>query len=227
MSEIVTLLVSTQELENARRRRRSAARERLAAGASGGTVSLDVGSAEFAAEFEAAGRAARAQASLEASYRAEQRRARARRFSVDLDSVQLEQEPAQAQVPDSDLAALRRRLLKGRSGDSPAPAEAPLDRQLEDHEQTQQTLIEDLAKLASGLKEGAVAFQTALDEDHKVLGAAERGIQVASRGLTGIRTKLGHYDRAKLGYLFYITTLLFMVIGLVLTFIIIKLFPAL
>lgn len=102
-----------------------------------------------------------------------------------------------------------------------------VDRQIEDQDTLQQDLIQDMSKLVGSLKQGAVAFQSALDEDKQVLGAAEIGIQVASQGLMDVSGKLRKYDKSKLSYLFYITVFIFMILGLVFTFIIIQLFPAL
>ena len=139
-----------------------------------------------------------------------------------------------SKVDDYELSELRRRLLgkyrhhqsSGETGHAVDENES-IDRQIESHDNIQQDLIKDMTKLVNSLKQGAVAFQSALDEDNQVLGAAEIGIQVASRGIADISGKLGRYDRKRLGYLFYIGAALFMFLGLIITFVIIKLFPAL
>ena len=141
---------------------------------------------------------------------------------------------AGSKVADYELSELRRRLLGkyrhhqslGETGHA-ADENESIDRQIESHDNIQQDLIQDMTKLVNSLKQGAVAFQSALDDDNQVLGAAEIGIQVASRGIADISGKLGRYDRKKLGYLFYIGAALFMFFGLIITFVIIKLFPAL
>lgn len=133
-----------------------------------------------------------------------------------------------------EIEQLRERLLGKQRGKSAAEDNGissnnsvSVEKQLQNHENIQEDLIHDMTKLVSSLKDGAIAFQTALDEDHKILGAAEIGIQVASKGISNVSGKLKHYNKKKLGWIFYLTTSLFMIIGLIVTFIIIKLFPAL
>lgn len=156
-----------------------------------------------------------------------------RRFSVDFDEardaeVVIDERMEPSPDDHDELTELRKRLLgKKHDGNSVVDNSKSIDNQIQDHENVQENLIEDMTKLANSLKQGAVAFQNALEEDKKVLGAAEIGIQVASKGIQDISGKLKKYDKSKLGYIFYITTTLFMLVGLVLTFIIIKLFPAL
>ncbi|EDO19308.1 hypothetical protein Kpol_1036p53 [Vanderwaltozyma polyspora DSM 70294] len=132
-----------------------------------------------------------------------------------------------AQKDDVELSELRKRLLGKRGQPTAEDLDKSAEKQIEDNENIQVSLIEDMTKLVSGLKQGASAFQNALDEDKNVLGAAEVGVQVASRSITDISGKLKSYDKTKLGYLFYITVCLFMILGLILTYIIIKIFPAL
>ncbi|CCD26703.1 SNAP receptor USE1 NDAI_0I01340 [Naumovozyma dairenensis CBS 421] len=186
---------------------------------------------------------------LESKYKEVQESNRTRRYSVDFDSANgsditasIENDNSKIEnteeIHDNDdhqhddgVTALRQRLLGRRlsnNGDALVPEnDSSADKQIENHDNMQQSLIEDMTKLVGSLKQGAVAFQTALDEDKKVLGAAEIGIQVASKGLVDISSKLRKYDKAKLGYLFYIGAFLFMIVGLIITFIIIRLFPAL
>lgn len=134
-----------------------------------------------------------------------------------------------------EIQQLRKKLLKGKkrskslveNNNMNSNNSVSVEKQLQNHENMQEDLIQDMTKLVSSLKDGAIAFQTALDEDQKILGAAEIGIQVASKGISDVSGKLKHYNTTKLSWIFYLTTTLFMIIGLVVTFIIIKLFPAL
>ena len=178
---------------------------------------------------------------LERQYHTYQESTRKRRYSVDFDSTNdiHEEDPfdeprrrtssSLSKEEDGDgINELRKRLL-GKQLTEPGTdtTNKSVDRQIEDQDNMQQNLIQDMTKLVGSLKQGAVAFQTALEEDQRVLGAAEIGIQVASKGIVDISGKLRSYDKAKLGYLFYISVFFFMIIGLIVTFIIIKLFPAL
>lgn len=175
---------------------------------------------------------------MESQYELHQRSSKTRRYSIDLDSVGTADTEPQTGNTNEDfldrnedneaIMELRKRLLgkpqnKG-LGQEPTKS---VDRQIEDQDTLQQDLIQDMSKLVGSLKQGAVAFQSALDEDKQVLGAAEIGIQVASQGLMDVSGKLRKYDKSKLSYLFYITVFVFMILGLVFTFIIIQLFPAL
>lgn len=165
---------------------------------------------------------------MEAEYKKYEEGMRTRRYSQDFDAAQ-EPEPMPERQEEESTSELRKRLLGKLHEDSSdnGAQNTSVEKQIQDHENIQQTLYEDMSKLVGSLKQGAVAFQEALEEDEKVLGAAEKGIQVASRGLVDISGKLKSYDKSKLGYIFYILTFLFMIIGLCITFIIIKLFPAL
>ncbi|EHN02458.1 Use1p [Saccharomyces cerevisiae x Saccharomyces kudriavzevii VIN7] len=175
---------------------------------------------------------------MEYQYELYQKSSKTRRYSIDLDSVHSAVTDQQAENLNEDLfrrkeddeavMELRKRLL-GRQHNKNLAFEPTksVDRQIEDQDNLQQDLIQNMSKLVGSLKQGAVAFQSALDEDKQVLGAAEIGIQVASQGLMDVSGKLRKYDKSKLSYLFYITVFIFMILGLVLTFIIVQLFPAL
>ncbi|QLG71132.1 hypothetical protein HG535_0B01700 [Zygotorulaspora mrakii] len=158
-----------------------------------------------------------------------------RRYSVDFDAASDGVDPVvnlEVSEPDGltdETAELRRRLLGHRVSDAESGigSTKSIDRQIEDQDNLQTTLLEDMTNLVGTLRQSASAFQNALEEDRNVLSAAEIGVQIASKSLVDIGGKLKKYDKKKLGYLFYITVFLFMIIGLILTFIIIRLFPAL
>lgn len=169
-------------------------------------------------------------------YRACEEIQKTKRFSVDFDAPGegfntsmdggVEEELLEEDNSEQEgLTELRRRLLGRRQSVSSEHGKST-DKQIEDQDNLQNELVQDMTKLVGSLRQGATAFQSALDEDKFVLDAAEIGVQVASRSLTDIGGKLKKYDKKKLGYLFYILATLFMVIGLLVTFIIIKLFPA-
>lgn len=168
------------------------------------------------------------------AYHKAQQDVRTRRYSVDFDGQKIEADIPD-QVPEEDkvdeigsTAELRRRLLGKRANDNTdGNPEKSSERQIEDQDNLQNGLIEDMTKLVGSLKQGAAAFHNALSEDKAVLSAAEIGVQAASTSLTDISGKLRKYDKKKLGYIFYITVFLALFFGLIITFIIIQLFPAL
>ncbi|KAL3233720.1 Protein transport protein USE1 [Nakaseomyces bracarensis] len=217
---LIDFLVSSKESRNIECRRQHAV-------VAGQTETYE---AEYsAAAYEYDTKCHRLLKEMENEYKKYEAGLKTRRYSQDFDSAQeAEAIMDSANKEEESTSELRKRLLgrlhedEGESG-----AHVSVEKQIQDHENIQQTLYEDMSKLVGSLKQGAVAFQEALEEDEKVLGAAEKGIQVASRGLVDISGKLKSYDKSKLGYIFYILTFFFMIIGLCITFIIIKLFPAL
>lgn len=173
---------------------------------------------------------------MEDQYNQYQESTKTNRYSVDFDSPHVDETEPKAVVQgqdkaldeDASVAELRKRLLGHRADESnDLESEKSSERQIEDQDNLQNSLIEDMTKLVGSLKQGATAFQNALNEDKAVLSAAEIGVQVASTSLTDISGKLKKYDKRKLGYIFYITVFISMLVGLLVTFIIIQLFPAL
>lgn len=174
---------------------------------------------------------------MEDEYSKYQERTKTGRYSVDFDSPHEENVEIERIAPEQDddsgettgsVAELRKRLL-GKRADEHSGLESgkSSERQIEDQDNLQNSLIEDMTKLVGSLKHGATAFHNALNEDKAVLSAAEIGVQVASTSLTDISGKLKKYDKKKLGYIFYITVFVAMLVGLFVTFVIIQLFPAL
>ncbi|CCK70891.1 SNAP receptor USE1 KNAG_0F02240 [Huiozyma naganishii CBS 8797] len=190
-------------------------------------------------EFKSSCKAHQLLKDMQEQYEKYQQSQKVRTYSVDFDKVPDEavgaRDPASVEGieepvegDDDEIHQMRRRLLaRRRSSGSDAVAEETFDQQLEVNENVQDNLIQDMTKLVGSLKQGAVAFQTALEEDQRVLGAAEIGIQVASKGIQDISGKLSKYDKSKLSWMFYISVTVFMILGLGITFVIIKLFPAL
>lgn len=173
---------------------------------------------------------------MEDQYNQYQESTKTNRYTFDFDSPHIDETEPNAVVQgqdkaldaDTSVAELRKRLLGHRADESNGlESEKSSERQIEDQDNLQNSLIEDMTKLVGSLKQGATAFQNALNEDKAVLSAAEIGVQVASTSLTDISGKLKKYDKKKLGYIFYITVFISMLVGLLVTFIIIQLFPAL
>ncbi|CEP64788.1 SNAP receptor USE1 LALA0_S13e03026g [Lachancea lanzarotensis] len=161
------------------------------------------------------------------------------RFSVDFDQDNYSESPV-LQEPvediasrsrsgdqdDEKLAELRNRLL-GKKQDHIDVASDPgssMEKQMQLQNNIQEELLSDMSQLVSGLKQGAEAFQAALDDDSTVLKATELGLQATSRSLVDLGGKLKKYHNSKVGFLFYMTCLLFMFISLLVTYLIIKIF---
>ncbi|SCU81183.1 LAFA_0C03180g1_1 [Lachancea sp. 'fantastica'] len=161
------------------------------------------------------------------------------RFSVDFDQeinsspetqIQIEDVASESKNDDQDdekLAELRNRLLgkhQNHTGDTSEPGSS-MEKQIQVQNNIQEELLSDMSQLVSGLKQGAEAFQAALDDDSTVLKATELGLQATSRSLIDLGGKLKKYHNSKVGILFYLTCLLFMFISLLVTYLIIKIFP--
>ncbi|KAH3903407.1 uncharacterized protein SCODWIG_02716 [Saccharomycodes ludwigii] len=95
-------------------------------------------------------------------------------------------------------------------------------------ETNQQQLIDELGKLTSTLKQNAQEFNKQLTEtDSDVLKKTEQGLSSTSAQVRSLGTKLGQFSKSKLGIMFYLTCLISMFVGLLLTYAIIKIFPEL
>lgn len=162
---------------------------------------------------------------------------KAKRLSVDFDANSRSESPdnmesVEKRAPsiskeDESLGELRNRLLGKRRGSSFSGSDenATSEKQMQVHDNLQQELLKDMSQLVSGLRSGAEAFQNALEEDSTVLKAAELGLQATSRSLTSLGGKLKKYHNSKVGLLFYLGCILFMFLSLLLTYMIVKIFP--
>lgn len=141
----------------------------------------------------------------------------------DLDAVDLDQKDNEEET----LGELRQRLLgKTKDGDSlNSEVHSSVEKQMQVQDNLQEQLVHDMSQLVSSLREGAEAFQNALQEDSTVLKATEIGLQVTSKSLSSLGTKLKKYHNSKFGFFFYIGCTLAMLLGLLITYLIIKIFP--
>ncbi|SCU99338.1 LANO_0F01508g1_1 [Lachancea nothofagi CBS 11611] len=166
---------------------------------------------------------------------------RRKRLSVDFDSEKIPEEleksdnslqsstVGSSSCPDDDesLGDLRNRLLgnKLENHESGAGLNTSMEKQMQVQDNLQEELINDMSQLVSGLRMGAEAFQTALNEDSTILKATELGLQATSRSLTNLGGKLKKYHNSKVGLLFYLGCILFMFLSLIVTYLVIKIFP--
>lgn len=156
-----------------------------------------------------------------------------KRYSIDFDSLSSDEllditkDNERKINEDESLAQLRKRLLKNeKNNDLQSRDEiTSVNKQIQVEEGLQKELIHDMSQLVIGLRKGAEAFQNALDEDSTVLKATEIGLQVTSKNLSSLGGKLKKYHNTKLGFFFYLWCFLFLFFGLILTYIIIKIFP--
>ncbi|CDO95637.1 unnamed protein product [Kluyveromyces dobzhanskii CBS 2104] len=128
-------------------------------------------------------------------------------------------------IKDNDsLRDLRQRLM-GKRRDSMETEGESFDKQMQVQEDLQKELVEDMSQLVSGLKQGAEAFQNAIEHDSTVLKAAEIGLQVTSKSLSSLGSRLKKYHNEKIGFFMKLGLLSFIIIGLLVTYLVIKVFP--
>ncbi|AGO13114.1 AaceriAFL043Cp [[Ashbya] aceris (nom. inval.)] len=162
----------------------------------------------------------------------EQKEAKARRrYSVDFDNAdpRLDDETSEAlrdanqlDGDDDSLQQLRRRLIGGQEGKEDSEA---LEKQMQVQDDVQRELVSDMAQLVTSLRRGAEAFQNALAEDSTVLRATELGLQATSQSLSTLGTKLKKYNRSRVGFFFYMGCAFFIIMSLLVTYLIIRIFP--
>ncbi|BAO38868.1 protein transport protein USE1 [Kluyveromyces marxianus] len=154
-----------------------------------------------------------------------------RRYSVDFDM------PAEGSMDSEDIASgmesreeddslrnLRQRLM-GKRRDSFEGENESFDKQMQIQDDLQKELVQDMSQLVTGLKQGAEAFQNALEHDSTVLKAAEIGLHVTSRSLSTLGSNLKKYHKEKIGFFMKLGLLSFVILGLLITYLVIKVFP--
>lgn len=144
-----------------------------------------------------------------------------------LDEMIESKETSVLQDEDSDsVQQLRNRLLKKSSTGDNMSHEKSYEKQMQVHKGLQHELISDMTRLVGSLKEGATAFQDALQEDSTVLKATEIGLQVTSKSLSLLGTKLKKYNKTRVGFFFYAGCALFILLSFLSTYMIIRIFPS-
>ncbi|KAM3159696.1 Protein transport protein USE1 [Lachancea thermotolerans] len=229
-------IISTKALANLALLRKSAVESQLRAPKHGSSELDDYRNAFEELECSALMTRHSSRAKLTAEHEHLMESMKSKRYSVDFDSEDtgrqeedfenIEKAAGPEGEEEESLGQLRSRLLGNRRGSSSgADQSANTEKQMQVHNNLQEELISDMSQLVSGLKMGAEAFQNALEEDSTVLKATELGLQATSRSLTNLGGKLKKYHNSKVGLLFYLGCILFMFLSLLLTYMIVKIFP--
>ncbi|QEU59082.1 Use1 [Kluyveromyces lactis] len=171
---------------------------------------------------------------LQQKYDAYQESQKKRRYSVDFDAtpdvpigdeVDVDIISNVEVINDNDsLKELRQRLMGKRRGSADTEGES-FDKQMQIQDDLQKELVEDMSQLVSGLRQGAEAFQNAIEHDSTVLKAAEIGLHVTSKSLSSLGSRLKKYHNEKIGFFMKLGLLSFIIIGLLVTYLVIKVFP--
>ncbi|OBA24779.1 hypothetical protein HANVADRAFT_50636 [Hanseniaspora valbyensis NRRL Y-1626] len=93
-------------------------------------------------------------------------------------------------------------------------------------EKNHEEMIEELTKLTKALKNNTLEFHNQLETtDKDILSKTETNLMSSGDKLQNLGSKLGKFSKSKLGIFFYLTTIVTMILGLFLTYLVIKIFP--
>ncbi|AMD21316.1 HER037Wp [Eremothecium sinecaudum] len=202
----------------------------------GGKATAEYNEALVGIETENTYRLHQSKKELLASYQKYNESTRTRRYSVDFDSspadlvekFNSEDLISKEKVESDSVQQLRKRLL-GKKQDATSTGASSdkesVEKQIQVQDELQQELLADMTQLVGSLKQGAIAFQSALQEDSTVLKATEIGLQATSKSLSALGTKLKKYNRTRVGFFFYMGCALFILLSFLATYLIIRIFP--
>ncbi|KAL6930604.1 uncharacterized protein HGUI_01463 [Hanseniaspora guilliermondii] len=123
----------------------------------------------------------------------------------------------------ADLYALKKKLFTNNSDENRILTP---EQENEIEEKSHEEMINELASLTNSLKNSTVAFQTQLDNSDKdIINKTETNLLSNGERLQMLGKKLGTFSKSKLGLFFYMMSILVMILGLFITYLIIKIFP--
>ncbi|KAL6939568.1 hypothetical protein ACO0RG_003411 [Hanseniaspora osmophila] len=129
------------------------------------------------------------------------------------------------QQRNKDLQSLKERLFQ-RGGSLNSIINTENDNSVNREDEIQGSLITEISQLTSTLKENAQQFDQKLNSaDKDVLSKTETNLSKTSVQLSGLGTKLAKFSNSRLGVMFYLSCVFFMIMSLLLTYMIIKIFP--
>lgn len=123
----------------------------------------------------------------------------------------------------TDLYALKKKLFTNNADEN---RNLTSEQENEIEEKSHEEMINELASLTNNLKNSTVAFQNQLDNSDKdILNKTEANLLSNGERLQLLGKKLGTFSKSKLGLFFYMMSILVMILGLFVTYLIIKIFP--
>lgn len=123
----------------------------------------------------------------------------------------------------TDLYALKKKLFTNNTDEN---RNLSPEQENEIEEKSHEEMINELASLTNNLKNSTVAFQNQLDNSDKdILNKTEANLLSNGERLQLLGKKLGTFSKSKLGLFFYMMSILVMILGLFVTYLIIKIFP--
>lgn len=124
----------------------------------------------------------------------------------------------------SELYALKKKLFTKNTNDENKNLTPEQENEIE--ERTHEDMIKELEGLTSSLKNSSVAFKNQLENSDKdILDKTEANLLSNGERLQMLGKKLGTFSKSKLGIFFYLTSIVVMLLGLFITYLIIKIFP--
>ncbi|XBW34875.1 hypothetical protein QEN19_000440 [Hanseniaspora menglaensis] len=126
---------------------------------------------------------------------------------------------------NNELYILKKRLFN-KSGTQEFDNSLSSDVENELEEKTHEEMIEELAKLTKALKNNTIEFNKQIETaDKDIISKTETNLLSSGDKLQVLGSKLGKFSRSKLGVFFYLTTICAMMLGLFVTYFVIKIFP--
>lgn len=143
------------------------------------------------------------------------------------EDTNINEEGDQNNLKHEGLYQLKKKLFsKNLSSNDENKTVESSEKENELEEKNHEDMIEELGKLTKSLKYNTLEFHKQLETaDKDIISKTETNLMSNSEKLQILGSKLGKFSRSKLGIYFYLSSLLAMMLGLFLTYLIIKIFP--
>ena len=126
----------------------------------------------------------------------------------------------------TELYQLKKKLFSKNYTNNDENESISSEKENELEEKNHEEMIEELTKLTKALKNNTLEFHNQLETaDKDILSKTETNLMSSGDKLQNLGSKLGKFSKSKLGIFFYLTTIVTMILGLFLTYLIIKIFP--
>ena len=126
----------------------------------------------------------------------------------------------------TELYQLKKKLFSKNYTNNDENESISSEKENELEEKNHEEMIEELTKLTKALKNNTLEFHNQLETtDKDILSKTETNLMSSGDKLQNLGSKLGKFSKSKLGIFFYLTTIVTMILGLFLTYLVIKIFP--
>ena len=137
-----------------------------------------------------------------------------------------EEEENDDDLNKTELYQLKKKLFSKNYTNNDENESISSEKENELEEKNHEEMIEELTKLTKALKNNTLEFHNQLETtDKDILSKTETNLMSSGDKLQNLGSKLGKFSKSKLGIFFYLTTIVTMILGLFLTYLVIKIFP--